>query len=109
MPDIIFSDKQPRKDAGFDRVRAAFESGLKHRQNLPRDPREELTRYDSEVVDFNDKSVKNVLRWWKVFCQLHIFFTCLHPIINVEQWPSVPNSFQDCSRLPCDSGILNSL
>lgn len=66
-PSGSVSSQQIQRHAGLDRVRAAFESGLKLRRNIPKDPREELVRYESAAVDFNDNATSDfVLQWWNV-------------------------------------------
>jgi hypothetical protein len=54
-----------QKSYAGDRLRAAAESRRQREQDLPRDPREELTRYCNDPVE-EDENAEDVIQWWKV-------------------------------------------
>lgn len=51
------------KEYGTDRLRAVIELRRQQQESVPMDSREELTRYENDLVH---EDIKDILAWWKV-------------------------------------------
>ena len=69
---------QPSSNSEYakDRMRAIIELRRQKEQNLPKDIREELTRYESDCVT---EDVVDILKWWKV-----LFTFSPHLLYNID-------------------------
>lgn len=79
------------KEYGTDRLRAVIELRRQQQESVPMDSREELTRYENDLVH---EDIKDILTWWKV----SLFLFLLHNILITSpgQRAKVPCPFPNC-------------